>query len=411
MTLKNMYDAAELGRYNLAFAMGRTAFDVIGAALNTWAFVSLSQQANEDNIDQAKAMLTQQMSLIVAAYLPTGAVIISIIDLIARILFKDAYYVVFMTATPIVVAGAIMLNLRMYVYDNVYFLCFRNVLQIPPLALGAMTSMAIGLPLVSRFPILGGSIMFASGSLVALLASIFFSGRLTRIGVNWTKLSISVGISVVCFLAITLLKKVLEGSVPPLVVLAACLLIGLGFLLLSVFLCVQGSRVINTLVLNRLRKKARACGHSLCGEDCRHEVPVGRVTAGSLLVARGDGPELLDLREEVLDQMSPLIGMPVVIALDLTVRFRRNDCARAAPIQLGKQPVGIEGLVGQKSIEGHVVDQRCDAFEVMSLTRQDNKVEQVSERIDQRHDLGGQSAARAPDGLSVSSPLAPLAFW
>lgn len=156
---------------------------------------------------------------------------------------------------------------------------------------------------------------------------------------------------------------------------------------------------------------AKACGHSLRGEDCRDEVPVGGVTAGSFLVARSDGSELLDLREEVLDQVSPLIGMPVVIALDLAVRFGRNDCARAAHIQLGKQPVSIEGLVGQKRIECYVLDQRCDAFQVMSLTRQENKVEQVSKRIDQRHDLGGQSAARAPDGLSVSPPLAPLAFW
>jgi hypothetical protein len=47
----------------------------------------------------------------------------------------------------------------------------------------------------------------------------------------------------------------------------------------------------------------------------------------------------------------------------------------------------------------------------MSLTGQKYEVDQVTERVDQSNDLGGQSAARAPDGLILSPPFAPLAFW
>ena len=139
-------------------------------------------------------------------------------------------------------------------------------------------------------------------------------------------------------------------------------------------------------------------------------MPIGGVATGGFLVARGYGSELLDLREEVLDQMPPFVSMSVKFSLDLAVRFRWDDCARTPRIQLREKPIGVEGLVRKKGIEGHVLDQWRDAFQVVGLTWQENEIEQIPERIDQRHDLGGQSAARAPDGLSLSPPFAPLAF-
>jgi hypothetical protein len=47
----------------------------------------------------------------------------------------------------------------------------------------------------------------------------------------------------------------------------------------------------------------------------------------------------------------------------------------------------------------------------MALARQEHEAHEVSQRIDQRDDLGRQPAARATDGLMVSPPFAPLAFW
>jgi hypothetical protein len=44
------------------------------------------------------------------------------------------------------------------------------------------------------------------------------------------------------------------------------------------------------------------------------------------------------------------------------------------------------------------------------LARQQDEVDQVAERIDQRDDLRGQPAARAPDGLVLRPPFAPVAF-
>ena len=71
----------------------------------------------------------------------------------------------------------------------------------------------------------------------------------------------------------------------------------------------------------------------------------------------------------------------------------------------------VRSHVGQERIEGNAIDDRCDALHVVRLAGQENEVGQISERVDQSNDLGGQSAARAPNGLILSPPLAPLAFW
>ena len=103
--------------------------------------------------------------------------------------------------------------------------------------------------------------------------------------------------------------------------------------------------------------------------------------------------------------------MLVVVTLDCAVRLWWDHCARTPRVQFCKQPIGIKRLVRQKGVKGDVLDQRGNAFQVVSLAGQQNKVEQVAQGIDQGHDLCGQSAARSPDGLSLSPPFAPLAFW
>lgn len=109
--------------------------------------------------------------------------------------------------------------------------------------------------------------------------------------------------------------------------------------------------------------------------------------------------------------MPPFVGVFIVIAQQLAVRFRWDDGGGTAHIEFCEQPIGIKCPVGQESIKGQAIDERFDALHVVSLTRQEYEVSQVSEGVDQSNDLGGQTAARATDGLILRPPLAPLAFW
>lgn len=109
--------------------------------------------------------------------------------------------------------------------------------------------------------------------------------------------------------------------------------------------------------------------------------------------------------------MSPFVGVGVIVALMLAVRFWRDHGTCATRVQFFQEPIRIERFIRQKRAERDTPDQRRDAFHVMRLTGQQQKADKVSKRIDQGHDFGRQTAARAPDSLSVSPPFAPVAFW
>lgn len=109
--------------------------------------------------------------------------------------------------------------------------------------------------------------------------------------------------------------------------------------------------------------------------------------------------------------MPPLISFGVIVALMFAVRFRRDHGTCAALIKLFQKPVRIERFIRHECAEGDTSDQRRDAFHVMRLTRQQQKADQVAKCVDQGNDFGRQAAARTSDGLSLSPPFAPVAFW
>ena len=109
--------------------------------------------------------------------------------------------------------------------------------------------------------------------------------------------------------------------------------------------------------------------------------------------------------------MSPLVDLSVIIALDSAVGFGRDNGGCAALVEVLQQPVRIKRLVREQRIKRNAPDQRRDTFHIMRLSRQQQKAHQITERIHQCNDFGRQSATRAPNGLSLSPPFAPVAFW
>src|SRR3546814_6256666 len=126
-----------------------------------------------------------------------------------------------------------------------------------------------------------------------------------------------------------------------------------------------------------------------------------------LVLARGDAAELLDLLEEVLDQMAPFVHLLIVGDGAGAAGVREDHGERAALVQGGSQGVAVEGLVGDQGVEVEPRDQRRDTDAVVALAGQEHEAHQIAQRVDQSHDLGGQAAARAADGLISSPPFAP----
>src|SRR5580692_8674028 len=139
--------------------------------------------------------------------------------------------------------------------------------------------------------------------------------------------------------------------------------------------------------------------------DHRREAFIG------FLVACGHSTELFEVAEEIFDEMAPAVHM--IVARDGlgAIGFWRNDRHGAAFVQRGAQPIGVEGFVGKQRVEVDILDQGLDADTVMTLARHQDEAHQVTQRIDQRHDFGCQTAARPADGLILSPPFAPAPCW
>ena len=141
------------------------------------------------------------------------------------------------------------------------------------------------------------------------------------------------------------------------------------------------------------------------------EVDAGQEASCGLVVAGGNGPELLELGKEVLDQMPGLVEVCVKGAR-CRAGFPRWDHGRLAGLgQRFEHPlVGIERLVGNERLGLKLRQQGIGSGQIVLLTAGEMKAGRIAERIDGGVDLGGQPALAAADGLILAQFLgAPAA--
>ena len=131
----------------------------------------------------------------------------------------------------------------------------------------------------------------------------------------------------------------------------------------------------------------------------------GEEVLGGFVVAGGNGAELLELGEEILDQVPGLVELAIVVPRSFSVLSRGDDRRFASRCERLDDPlVGIKGLVGNQRIGCDGRQQAIGTDEIVSLAARQGKANRIAERIHQRMDLGGQTALAAPDGF-VSTPF------
>jgi hypothetical protein len=140
-------------------------------------------------------------------------------------------------------------------------------------------------------------------------------------------------------------------------------------------------------------------------------VNAGQEASGGFVVAGGDGPELLELGEEVLDQVPGLVEVFVEGARCLPGFPRWDDGRLAGLSQRFEHPlVRIERLVGNECLGLKLREQCIGASQVVLLTAGQVKADRIAKRIRQGMDLGGQPALATADGLIIAGFLgAPAA--
>src|SRR5258708_30974276 len=154
--------------------------------------------------------------------------------------------------------------------------------------------------------------------------------------------------------------------------------------------------------------RARVCRNSLDGQDGCDEMDSGSEGGVGCVVSGGDTTELFDFLEEVLDQVAPFVDFGVIGDACGAAGIGRDDRQSTALVQLEAQPVAVKGLVADQRAQRNAIQQRLDANAVVALAWQKDEAGEIAKRIDERHDLGGQAAARLADGLILSPPFAPV---
>ncbi len=137
----------------------------------------------------------------------------------------------------------------------------------------------------------------------------------------------------------------------------------------------------------------------------------GEENIGELVVTRGDGAEMLELVEETLNEIAFAVEGEVARTRGLSVGFGRDDWDDRSIVEGGDEGVGVERLVGDQSAGIDGFDERLSASQIVILARGEHHLDRIADGVDERVNLGGQSAAGSADGLRTVFFWAPALCW
>ena len=121
------------------------------------------------------------------------------------------------------------------------------------------------------------------------------------------------------------------------------------------------------------------------------------------VVAGCDHPELLEFTKEILDQVALFVEFSIEFARRQAVWSGWDDGGFASRRQrVEYSAIGIEGAICDQPVGGHMRQQRISPGQVVRLSRRQPEAQRIAERVDQRMDLGAQTAATAAKGLVLS---------
>jgi len=135
------------------------------------------------------------------------------------------------------------------------------------------------------------------------------------------------------------------------------------------------------------------------------ELNSGEENLRELVVTRGDGSEMLELVEETLDEIAFAVEGEVARARGFSVGFGWDDWDDRSIVEGGDEGIGVERLVGDQSAGIDGFDERFGASQIVILARAEHHLDRIAEGIDERVNLGGQSASGSADGLRT------VFFW
>ena len=132
----------------------------------------------------------------------------------------------------------------------------------------------------------------------------------------------------------------------------------------------------------------------------------------------------------LLSVLSWRVALPrysLILAKKFSIRWRHLQASFRRPSGLCGWPGGCmpllhghptlwatyrcQMLCRQQSAKRHALNQWCYSFAVMGLSQKQEEANPITHRVHQCHDFCGQPAPGSVNGLMLSPPFEPEAFW
>ena len=108
---------------------------------------------------------------------------------------------------------------------------------------------------------------------------------------------------------------------------------------------------------------------------------------------------MFELVEETLDKIAFGVEGEIARTRGFSVRLGWNNGGDRSIAEGEDKGVGVEGLVGDQSAGIDGFDEKVSASQIVILARAEHHLDRIAKGVDERVNLGGQSAAGSADGL------------
>lgn len=233
--LNAFHDAAAVAVFAAAYILARQPIDIIGHAINVGTFPEVMSRFDAEGPTASGELLSQVMALMMQLCLPVAAVLVALSGEITQLLLPESYHGRTGLLFPAVAFAAMCANLTSVVYGAVVHAHKRPWLLIIATLLGSVATIALSVILIPWLDELGAAIALAGGSMMALVACVVISERLTPIPVPWRDIALSLATACATGVAADVVAALLRGM-PVLVPLTMGGAAGAAMLLLMTWL-------------------------------------------------------------------------------------------------------------------------------------------------------------------------------
>jgi len=186
--LKFLTDPSTLGIYSAAYAIGRQPIDIVANAVNLGGFPELVRRYDLNGPLYASRFLGEKLAFMLLLTLPICIFLALFTSPLLALLLPPAYREIGCSVLPYVTAGAVLLSLKHFVFDNVFLLLKRNWLQAYTYFPAVLAGFVANPLLIRAHGASGAAMSFCLAGAVGLTTSYIVSSRLLRPSLDLSRL-------------------------------------------------------------------------------------------------------------------------------------------------------------------------------------------------------------------------------